>query len=160
MKIGIISDTHDRLEKIDKAVAFFNSYPVELVMHAGDFVAPFTAQSFADLDADMVGVFGNNDGEKEGLVKAYANVAKLYEPPHIQTIDGLSIVILHKDTDIEKYLKQHDVIIYGHSHQYDIKKQNGKLIVNPGECCGYLSGMSTVAILDTKTKEAEIYQLQ
>jgi hypothetical protein len=160
VNIGIISDTHDRIEKIDKAVAFFNSFPVDLVIHAGDFVAPFTAQSFADLQADMVGVFGNNDGEKEGLLKAYANIAVIAEPPYIYTFDKLSIIIMHKELDIDAYAKKHDIIIYGHSHQYDIKKQGTAIIVNPGECCGYISGMSTVAVLDTKRKEAEIYQLQ
>ncbi|MEM3615578.1 MAG: metallophosphoesterase family protein, partial [Candidatus Methanomethylicia archaeon] len=41
MKIGIISDTHDRLQMIDEAVKRLNEENVEYVLHAGDYIAPF-----------------------------------------------------------------------------------------------------------------------
>ncbi|HCL90984.1 MAG TPA: YfcE family phosphodiesterase, partial [Candidatus Atribacteria bacterium] len=50
MKIGIISDTHDNLPKIKKAVGIFNREKVELVLHAGDFVSPFTFLEFKNLN--------------------------------------------------------------------------------------------------------------
>ncbi len=49
MNIGIISDTHDNLALIKKAVTFFNGEKVDLVLHAGDFVSPFTALEFKNL---------------------------------------------------------------------------------------------------------------
>jgi len=39
MIIGIISDTHDNLPEIEKAVKLFNQKKVGFVLHAGDFVA-------------------------------------------------------------------------------------------------------------------------
>jgi putative phosphoesterase len=36
--IGIISDTHDNLPAIKRAVDLFNEKNVDLVLHAGDFV--------------------------------------------------------------------------------------------------------------------------
>ncbi|RLI45996.1 YfcE family phosphodiesterase, partial [Candidatus Bathyarchaeota archaeon] len=43
MLIGIMADTHDRLPLLDKAVKRLNEEKVKLVLHAGDYVAPFVA---------------------------------------------------------------------------------------------------------------------
>ena len=69
MRIGLIADTHDNLIQTDKAVDCFNQHRVDYVLHAGDFVAPFTVARFKNLRCEFSGVFGNNDGEKDGLVK-------------------------------------------------------------------------------------------
>jgi hypothetical protein len=56
MKVGLISDTHDNLPQIEKAVAFFNDKGVDFVIHAGDFVAPFSVAVLLKLNCDWVGV--------------------------------------------------------------------------------------------------------
>jgi putative phosphoesterase len=53
-----------------------------------------------------------------------------------------------------------DIILTGHTHSIVNKKNNnGVLIVNPGEACGYLTGNATFAIIDTNTMKAEIIEL-
>ncbi|MBE0515774.1 MAG: metallophosphoesterase family protein [Methanophagales archaeon] len=75
MKVGIVADTHDNLDAIRRAVEIFNDEGIELLIHAGDFVAPFTEQSFRMLNAPLVGIFGNTTrfrkgrGENRGIVK-------------------------------------------------------------------------------------------
>jgi len=71
MKVGIISDTHDNLDAIGEAVAIFNDEGIELLIHAGDFISPFTSQPFKKLKASQAGFFGNNDGDKLRLKKDY-----------------------------------------------------------------------------------------
>ena len=66
MKIGVLSDSHDNVPMVKKAVELFNSEGVELVIHAGDFIAPFVVAAMGDLKCRVVGVFGNNDGERIG----------------------------------------------------------------------------------------------
>ncbi len=39
MILGIISDSHDNLPKLKKAVTLFNKKNVSLVLHAGDYIA-------------------------------------------------------------------------------------------------------------------------
>jgi len=39
-----------------------------------------------------------------------------------------------------------------------IEKRGRTLVVNPGECCGYLSGKRTVALVDTETMNAELME--
>jgi predicted phosphodiesterase len=134
MKIGIISDTHDNLPQIKKAVDIFNRGKVELILHAGDFVSPFTFLEFKNLNCPLKGVLNLNNK---------------------------NIVILHKEGLIDALAEsqKYDVIIYGHTHRTDLRKIGKTLIVNPGECGGWLSGKSTIALLDLKTLEAKIVEL-
>ena len=48
--------------------------------------------------------------------------------------------------DFEKEDAQ--VIVYGHSHISKISKEKDKLLINPGECCGWITGQSSVVLLD------------
>ena len=48
-KIGIMSDSHDNLPAIRAAVELFNREKVDLVIHAGDVGAPFTAREIKKL---------------------------------------------------------------------------------------------------------------
>lgn len=160
MKIGIIADTHDRLEKIEKAVAFFNSNDLDMIVHAGDYIAPFTSRVFADLNIKMVGIFGNNDGERKGLIKAYKEIAPIHVPPYSFKAGKKSIVVVHMNENLDALLKKHDIVIYAHAHQYELKKEHNKFLINPGECCGYVSGMSSVVLLNTDTMEANVFDLQ
>ncbi|MEO0083560.1 MAG: YfcE family phosphodiesterase, partial [candidate division WOR-3 bacterium] len=73
--IGIISDTHDNLPNIKRAVKIFNQRKVSLVIHCGDFVAPFTLLTFKELQCPLTGVFGNCDGEKEYLLTQAKNLS-------------------------------------------------------------------------------------
>ena len=61
MKIGILSDTHNNIDKIFKAVEFFNLRQVEFVLHAGDFSFPESAKQFSKLKMPFLAIFGNND---------------------------------------------------------------------------------------------------
>ncbi|MGB5089822.1 MAG: metallophosphoesterase family protein [Nitrososphaeraceae archaeon] len=72
MKIGIISDTHDNIENIQKAVKEFNNRQVEIVLHAGDFVSPIAVESFAGIK--LVGILGNNDTDIPGLTSAFNKI--------------------------------------------------------------------------------------
>ena len=78
MKIGIIADTHDNLPQIKKAVEIFNREKIELVLHAGDFVSPFTFLEFKNLNCSLKGVFGNNDGDKLYLQEKFKGIGELY----------------------------------------------------------------------------------
>ena len=165
MLIGIMSDTHDNLPKTKEAVARLNDEGVELVLHAGDFIAPFVIGVLKNLNAEMVGVFGNNDGDRDMLVK------KCSEHPHLSIrgtfsrihAGGMTIGLLHgSNLDLLDTLLSSgafDLVVYGHTHRADVHMQGRTLAVNPGEVCGYLSGTSTIALADTRTGHAEILTL-
>jgi putative phosphoesterase len=164
MIVGLISDTHDRLHFIDKAVQRLNKENVELVLHAGDYVAPFVASHFKPLKAPLIGVFGNNDGDRVLLKKKFAELgADLRGRFAFVLVDGLRIALIHGDqTELMRSLlelESHDVLISGHTHAMKIYRKGKTLVINPGAVCGYLTEKSTIAILDTKTLNARSIEL-
>jgi uncharacterized protein len=162
MLIGLISDTHDNLPLIEKAVNRLNQEKVELVLHAGDYVAPFVIQKFKALNCTLIGVFGNNDGDHELLRKRFGETNNCSIRGRFAEInvEGFLIALLHGDeTELLNAITTHggfDAVVHGHSHA-NISMIMGKtLVINPGEVCGYLSGKSTLALLDTVKREAKI----
>ncbi|RLG99952.1 hypothetical protein DRO19_00875 [Candidatus Bathyarchaeota archaeon] len=165
MLIGLIADTHDRLPYIEKAVKRLNEENVELVLHAGDYIAPFTAAKFKELKADLIGVYGNNDGDKQLLKKKFDEIGAEIRGKFAEIIvDGLKIALLHgEETELLNALinaESHDIVVHGHTHKAQIRQKGDTIVVNPGEVCAYLTGKSTIAILDTATKEVRIISLE
>jgi len=163
--IGIIADTHDNLPMVEKAVEKLNAAKVALVLHAGDYVAPFVIPKFKALSAKLIGVFGNNDGDHKLLKKRFSECANCEVHDRFAEVnaDGFKIALLHGDeTELIKALVNcggFDAVVHGHSHAIGAVKKGKTLVVNPGEVCGYLTGKSTLALLDTVKREARITEL-
>jgi putative phosphoesterase len=165
MLIGLMADTHDNLPMVEKAIKKLNEERVGLVLHAGDYVAPFVIPKFKDLKAKLIGVFGNNDGDRELLKKRFSE----YEGLEIRgnfaeiKVDGLRVALLHgTDEELLKALiesEAFDVLVHGHTHKAEIYRRGKTLVVNPGEVCGYLSSKSTIAFFDTLKREARLVKL-
>lgn len=165
MLVGLIADTHDRLPMVDKAVKKLNEENVELVLHAGDYVAPFVIPKFKKLRAKLIGVFGNNDGDRELLKKRFGEHEELEMRGNFAEIvvDGLKIALLHgNEEELLMTLingESFDVVVHGHTHNAEVYRKGKTLVVNPGEVCGYLTGKSTVALLDIDKREAKVIEL-
>ncbi|NOZ63876.1 MAG: metallophosphoesterase [Caldiserica bacterium] len=161
MKWGIISDTHDNLSSLKKAINIFRQQKVKIIFHAGDFISPFTVRLFEGFDGKLIGVFGNNDGEKIGLKKAYKNLGEIHEDFFLGEVEGKRIFLTHKGDLVPSLAKSGDIdiLIYGHTHKQEIKQLGHSLVINPGECGGWLSQESTIALLDPEALEAKIISL-
>ncbi len=162
--IGVIADTHDRLPLLDKAVERLNEEKVELVLHAGDYIAPFVAAHLKPLKAELIGVFGNNDGDRELLRKRLSDLGAEIRGRFAEVmIEGLRIGMVHgEDEELLQSLINvggYDVIIHGHTHEAKTYQKGKTIVINPGEACGYLTGKSTIATLDTKTLDVKIIPL-
>ena len=166
MKIGILSDTHDNLPAIERIVERFGAEKVDLVLHAGDFVSPFTATPLGKLRVPLVGVFGNNDGDRLYLTRRFDGIGTIYPGYHTFEVDGVRCVLMHEPKSIDALAASgaYDLIVYGHTHTVDVRPGNpassagpGRpAVVNPGEACGWLTGRSTTVLFDTRTRQSEI----
>ena len=159
--IGVMSDSHDNCMAIQQAVRFFKDVKCELVIHAGDFVAPFAARELEHLQCPVKAVFGNCDGEKKGLKKAIQAFGEIQEAPFVFSHAGRKILITHIHISVDRYAKsgKYHAIVFGHTHKPDIREAHDTLLINPGEAGGWLTGKGTVALLDPATWEAEIIPL-
>jgi putative phosphoesterase len=161
--IGAMSDTHDRLEAVEKAINLFNSREVTDVLHAGDLVSPFVAPLFSGLKAKLHYVWGNNEGDREFIKARLADLA--IEPLGdfaLLQLGGKKIALLHGTHEevVDSLVKSgaYDLVVRGHTHRAQII-EGETLVVNPGETCGYLTGHETVALIDLAKMHAQIVDL-
>jgi len=156
MLIGVVSDTHDNLPATHRAAAFFAERGVDLILHAGDFVAPFALKTLLKPGIRVIGVFGNNDGERVGLGRLCQH---LYEPPYRFELAGKQIVLAHAPSVLsDSICAGADLIIHGHTHE--VKLEDGPpLTLNPGEAGGWLTGRCTIGLVNLDTMQAEIVDL-
>lgn len=163
MVIGAMSDTHDRLDAVEKAISFFNSEGVTDVLHAGDLVSPFAVRPFSKLKAKLHYVWGNNEGDHDFIKIRFAEigVGPLGDFAALQ-LGGKRIALLHGTHEeiVDSLVKSgaYDLVVRGHNHKAEIV-QGGTPLVNPGEVCGYLTGRRTVALIDLDKMQARIVEL-
>lgn len=171
MLIGVISDTHDRLDSIERALAFFAQQSVELVIHCGDWKVVPSMQYFAEKAAayrlPVRGVLGNNDHDTEAFIRL-AKIAPgdflLEEGVFELTLDDTSVAIYHGHhaPTLRKVLENpdYDFVFVGHTHKPRIDTLDHRLIINPGSTAFAIPRSKTwqpsVAIADTKSRTAEV----
>jgi putative phosphoesterase len=125
LRIGIISDTHDDVENVQSAIEIFNTENVKYVIHAGDYVFPGIVLEFEKLDAKLIGVLGNNDGERVHLLKNFLTIGgELKGELGEVELDGVIFGIYH-GTDEQLKTKlvdsgKYDFVITGHTHRIEI----------------------------------------
>jgi putative phosphoesterase len=134
MRVGIVSDTHDNLDVVERAVELFESAGVDAVVHCGDIVAPFSAAPF-DGAWDFYAVRGNNDGEW-----ALADVVDdfgtyLGEMGELE-LGGASVAVYHGTSgpivDALVDCGRYDYVCHGHTHEFVHEDRDGTVRINPG----------------------------
>ncbi len=158
--IGIMADSHDNKQGVLAAARLFSDRQIQLLLHAGDYIAPFNAGWMADIGVPMIGVFGNNDGEKFGLKAKFEPLGPIHRAPYPFEYSGKRFLMLHEPDEVDALAASgyYDVIIYGHTHEVDVR-EGDTLVINPGETGGWTTGRSTVAILDLDKMSVEIVDL-
>lgn len=161
MKIGIISDTHDRIENTAKALKMIKEKGATILIHCGDFCAPFMMNELAKFEGEVHCVFGNIDDRfitpnraKDLGINFHGDILEL-------ELDGKKISANHypKIADGLASTENYDIVFHGHTHVADKKKIGNTLLVNPGELMGW-KGKPTFAIYDTELNDAEIIDLE
>ena len=156
MLIGVLSDTHDNLPSIKRAVEFFRRKSVEAIIHAGDLIAPFAARELLKAGIPISAIYGNNDGDRAGLAKLLPGIC---DGPRIESLGGIRILIVHALESMDTAdMTDVEAVVSGHDHHPAVHKA-AALLVNPGECGGWLTGRSTVALLQTNGLSADIVEL-
>ena len=160
MKIGIISDTHDKIDYLKLVLAYFNKNKIEALIHAGDLSHSSTLDVLGKKFHGKVYIAeGNSDLDVEEIKK----VAKIYgfeykdviylPPYHLQP----SIAITHKNTDALKLAKsgKYDLVIHGHTHKPWQRFIGKTEVLNPGNLCDQRFD-AAFAVYDTDTRKAQL----
>jgi len=158
MKLGIISDIHDHIANLRAALQALQ--PAECLICCGDLCSPFIIKELGEgfPDRDIHIVFGNNDAD---LFRITAKAAE-YPQIHLHgefcdlTLGNKRFAVNHFD-NIGRALAhsaQYDVVCFGHNHQFQVSREGGTLIINPGEIMGELTGSATCVMYDSEADAA------
>jgi putative phosphoesterase len=172
MLIGIISDTHDNSRHILKAIDCFKKEKVELVLHCGDWIMPFTLELFLELNCPIKGVLGNGDPDIQKFIYQKEKIFKgldleLHERFLDITLDGKRIAVFHGNSKMLKEVilesQLFDLFCVGHTHIPSLEKTGKTLVLNPGSLVGVhlpeKENPLTVGIYDTKSALGKIVEL-
>jgi putative phosphoesterase len=161
-KIAIISDTHDNVSTLSKAITYINSQKdINLIIHAGDCVSSSILQLLKNTNKLIIYVFGNCDLDKDSLKNIIDKKSGFINAsPFVIYINNKKFLITHDLVRAEHRLlkEEPEIIIHGHTHIAEII-QSTCLSINPGECSGLFYGKPTIATLDMNTLKAELISL-
>jgi putative phosphoesterase len=162
VRIGILSDTHDNIWKLDEAMLHINN--VDAVIHCGDLCAPFIVKRMGEgLPGIPIHiVWGNNDGDPLAISRVASNHSHVHL--HGQAakldIDGLKVGVNHYPEIATEFADSgnFDLVCYGHDHTAHQERRGDCLLLNPGEVMGK-NGQSTLAIYNRETDQVEMIEL-
>jgi putative phosphoesterase len=143
MKLGIISDTHNRLPK--EVFTIFDG--VDRILHAGDINRKSIITDLSAL-APVSAVRGNCDGFP---------LASELDVQLILELQSVKVMLIHVfspphrlDHDYKQGLNEHGigVVIFGHTHMACNVKDHEILFFNPGSASDPVSGRNSVGIIE------------
>jgi putative phosphoesterase len=158
--VGIISDTHEDVRMIMKAVKVFKERGPSLIIHCGDIISPPVLELFAGLPLRLV--FGNNDGERSGLKKKCGELG-FQEIEDTLTFEyaGQRFFVNHGTSAraIEEAVatQSYDYVLHGHTHIPRDEVVGRTRIVNPGAL--FAADTYTIAFLQPETGQVEFVEI-
>lgn len=118
-RIGVLSDTHGKLR--EEVVEILRG--CDVILHAGDINTPKVMESLREI-APLYIVRGNADKEwAEGLPESLT-----------EEICGLRVFMVHNKKYMPKEIGNFDLVVFGHSHKYEERREGNCLFLNPGSC--------------------------
>lgn len=168
MRIAIVSDIHDHVWNLDKALKL--AAGCGRMICCGDLCSPFVIDQLArGFDGEIHIVFGNNDADLYRITQKaatrYAASIHLRGEFFEAEWEGRRIAVQHFDNLAIPLAEsgRYDAVFYGHNHVFDIRRIGRTLAVNPGSVMGAQFDAEarrtdvtpTMAVYDTETGGAE-----
>lgn len=164
MRLLLIADTHVPKRARDLPAQVWDEVArADVVVHAGDWIAPELVDELTARSARLVGCWGNNDGpEVRSRLPERADV----------TLAGLRLTVVHetgaaggREARMARLYPDTDVLVFGHSHiPWDSTTATGLRLLNPGSptdrrrqpFCTYL----TASIDDAKVTDVILHRVE
>jgi putative phosphoesterase len=159
-RIAIVSDSHDQIANLTRALEAAQAAGAEMLLHCGDLCAPFMLNLLGERFVGPVHVvFGNNDGDGR-LLQSIASKHPQITLHGIYAelkIDGREIAMIHYPEPARRIAQSghFDLVCYGHDHSKLLETVGQGWLLNPGELLG-MKGAASWAIYDTETGVAQI----
>lgn len=170
MKIAVLSDIHDHIDKLRSSIEIIKEKGCQAVIFCGDMISPFTTGVLSSLQLPTYAVLGNNDEDHIGMVKKGGDKFTWF---HLSQefgkgeFEARKIAFGHypKLAELLAISGEYDAVFFGHTHKVMNKMVGNTLLLNPGAVCGinFDTGeydQSTFAVYGTATNTAEIVEIK
>src|SRR6478752_958032 len=154
MRIGVVSDTHDRAEVVAEAVRLLGEQRVELVLHCGDIETADTVRLFKPIPTHFV--FGNWDKDRAKLTATIKEIGGTHHDSFgAIELAGKRLAWVHSHQRHQLRQLEHadffDYVFYGHTHVREQHRTGRTLVANPGPL--FRPNPKTCTVLDVVTDE-------
>jgi uncharacterized protein len=164
VRLLLIADTHVPKRARDLPAQVWDEVArADVVVHAGDWIAPELVDELTARSDRLIGCWGNNDGpEVRSRLPERADV----------TLAGLRLTVVHetgatsgREARMARLYPDSDVLVFGHSHiPWDSTTATGLRLLNPGSptdrrrqpFCTYL----TARIDDAKVTDVILHRVE
>ena len=156
-RIGILSDSHGRVENTRLAVQMLLDHKCSLLLHLGDLGSDQVADELVGHNARIV--LGNCDDDAIGRYSEHVGVINDHPAGRI-TIDDRTIVFTHGH--IESAMREAlsagvDYLLHGHTHEVRDERIGRTRVINPGAL--HRAARYTAAVLEPATGHLELLAL-
>ena len=164
MRIGVLSDTHNNIGNLLKALRLFKEEGITKLVHCGDMVNITTAQQIAGFD--LIYVNGNMDDSAEAVNDTLWMLNANNETPgaaYTGKLDGVAIAVTHGHLPgkLEQLLRsrRYTFLFTGHTHKQRDEKIGKTRLINPGALGGARYGARTICIVDLKSQDVRFIEV-
>jgi len=168
MKIGIVSDSHDRAEALARAVSDAAAAGAQVVVHCGDVIGAQTLRPALRAGLPMHVIHGNNLGDPVALhnvAQASGGLLRYHGPDARLELGGRKIFLVHYPEygHALACTGNWDLVCCGHSHQAAVEqlanvKGGTSWLVNPGTIAG-LAAPATWILGDLAAMRFDLHTL-
>jgi len=157
MKVGILSDTHNHIENIQKALEIFTQFRPDVIIHCGDATTIESIEWFCEYR--LIFAFGNGDVINGGIkasLKSY-NLNNYAGFVFRGEVGGKMVGVTHGH--LPEFLdeltteNQMDYVFSGHTHLRMDQRIGKTRWINPGSLGGIKKQSRSLALLDLDTDE-------
>lgn len=154
MRIAVLSDSHDHIPNLRRAVLRANQEEAELLIHCDDLISPFMLPYLEQFNGPAHLIYGNNAGDQHLISSRCASPdSKIrHHGVHGTLVAGaLRIAIEHYPNWARELARSgdFDLVCCGHNHIFHVERLNECLLLNPGDLLGK-DAAPAFALLDTE----------
>lgn len=155
MRIAILSDSHDHIPNLCRAVNRANRENAEILIHCGDLISPFMLPRLHDFQGQVHLIYGNNAGDQHLISSRCESLFDNITHHGMQgviEVEGKTLCFIHyPHTGRALALTgEYDIVCCGHNHKQGVELIGNCLLINPGDLLG-AEKKPEFTLLDTKT---------
>jgi putative phosphoesterase len=155
MKLGIISDTHDQIERTERSICLLRDAKAEVLVHCGDITGTEIVRICSAFPCHYV--LGNNDSDISGLTKSIAEAGGwclMWGGEVVLADRRIAVTHGHRPSELKNLIAaKPDYLLTGHSHIAMDQQVNSTRRINPGAL--HRANHFSVALLDLNTDELD-----